>query len=227
MFLLEFRRIIKESYPGTPMRQASVEANPHAQGSQLETKFFLDQGLKRIQFPDKNKTNLVSIGRNVVSVHMLRPYRKWEEFKSRIEETLSKYCNTFPCDGIQQITIRYINRIELEFEAGAKLNLSQFFLARPITPPGISARITRFFDRTELIYDDEPIKLIVIFADTDSKFGGATFLLDLELIWEFGDDPIRVDQAMGKVEHLRNRERDIFESMITEKLREIFDAKSD
>ena len=225
MFLLEFRRKIESSYPGTPKKQTSVETNIHAQGSKMGTTFFLDQGLERIQFSDESRKHLVSIGQNVISVHVLRPYQSWEKFRVRIENALNNYCSTVPCDGIKRIGLRYINSIEIDHEGDTDLN--QYFSVPPTPPPGVSASISRFFDRTELIYDDEPIKLVVFFADTDSIIGRPTFLLDLDLIWDFGENSIDVNHAMEKVEILRDRERDVFESMITNKLRESFDAKQE
>ena len=225
MSVFFFHKEIADSYPETPTRLKSAETTPYTQGNQLRQTYFLDQKSARIQFSDVYKKNLVSIGQNVVSVHMLRPYQTWELFSARIEEILNKYDSTIPCKGIRRIGLRYINKIGIDHDGG--VNLQQYFLAIPMLPPGISAGITGFFDRTELIYDDVPIKLTIVFADTDFQINRATFLLDLDLTWEFGDHPIRVDQAMKKVEILRERERNIFEGMITNKLRKIFDAKSD
>ena len=50
------------------------------------------------------------------------------------------------------------------------------------------------------------------------------FLLDLDVIWEkTGDAASRAD-ALGVVDDLRERERDAFEAVITDKARDLFDS---
>jgi uncharacterized protein (TIGR04255 family) len=225
MLPLVFRDQIKESYPGKPVQRTPLEANLRAGSDQAGASFLLKQELGRIQFPSEDGKALVSIGPNVLSAHMLRPYQRWEEFRPRIEEALSKYSSTLPCDGVRRIGLRYINKIEIE-NAGS-LDLNKYFTVPPMSPQGFPTRITSFITRTEHIYDDEPIKLILTFTDTSAKEGYAAFLLDLDLVWEFGDNPIPAEEAMNRVDTLRERERDAFEQLITDNSREMFDATSE
>jgi uncharacterized protein (TIGR04255 family) len=222
---LVFHEQIKESYPGKPIQRTPIEANLHAGSDQAGASFLLKQELGRIQFPSEDGKALLSIGQNVLSTHMLRPYRRWEEFRPRIKEALDKYSNTLPCNGIRRIGLRYINKIEIE-NTGT-LDLNMYFKVPPMSPQGFPTRITSFIIRTEHIYDDEPIKLILTFADTSAKEGFAAFLMDLDLVWEFGESPLPIEDAMNKVEILRERERDAFEQLITDNSREIFDAAAE
>ena len=50
------------------------------------------------------------------------------------------------------------------------------------------------------------------------------FLLDLDVIWETAE-PVALDEALEKTHDLRIRERDAFESVITDKARELFDGE--
>ncbi|MEA3411488.1 MAG: TIGR04255 family protein [Pseudomonadota bacterium] len=225
MLPLVFRDQIKDTYPGKPVQRAPIEANLHAGSDQAGASFLLRQELGRIQFPSEDGKALVAIGQNVLSVHMLRPYQRWEEFRPRIEDALVKYSNTMPCDGIQRIGLRYINKIEIK-NTGS-LDLNKYFVVPPMSPPGFPTRIISFITRTEHIYDDEPVKLILTFTDTSVREGYAAFLLDLDLVWEFGDTPLPVEEAMSKVDILRDRERDAFEQLITDDSRGMFDAISE
>ena len=225
MLPLVFRDQIKESYPGKPVQRTPIEANLHAGSEQAGASFLLKQELGRIQFPSEDGKALLSMGPNVLSAHMLRPYQRWDEFRPRIEAALKSYSSTMPCDGIRRIGLRYINKIEIE-NTGS-LDLNTYFAVPPMSPPGFPTRLTSFITRTEHIYDDEPIKLILTFTVASAKGGCAAFLLYLDLVWEFGDSPLTVEEAMNRVDILRERERDAFENLITDDAREIFDAISE
>ncbi len=73
MFPLVFREQIKDIYPGKPVQRAPIEANLHAGSEHAGAYFLLTQELGRIQFPSEDGKALVSIGKNVLSVHMLCP----------------------------------------------------------------------------------------------------------------------------------------------------------
>lgn len=222
MLPLVFREKVKESYPGKPVQRTPIEANLHAGSDKAGASFLLKQELGRIQFPNEDGKALVSIGRNVLSAHMLRPYQRWEEFRPRIQEALNQYVDTMPCDGVQRIGLRYINKIEIP--STGSLDLNRYFTTPPITPPGFPSRITSFIVRTEHMYEDEPIKLIMTFTDASAKEGLAAFLLDLDLVCEWSDSPLPAEEAMLKVDILRERERNAFEQLITEDSRGLFNA---
>ena len=76
MLPLVFRDQIKGAYPGKPVQRTPIEANLHAGSDQAGAAFLLKQELGRIQFPSENGKALVSIGPNVLSAHMLRPYQR-------------------------------------------------------------------------------------------------------------------------------------------------------
>ena len=227
MFPLDFHNQIKETYPGTPTQRMPFEANLHAGPDQASAGFLLKQEPGRMQFPSEDGKTLVSIGPNVLSAHMLRPYQNWDAFRPKIEEALIKYSQTLPCKGVQRIGLRYINKIEIEIQNTDGLDLKKYFAVSPLSPQDFPATTTNFFARTEHNYHDEPIKLILTFADTAPQEGCAAFLLDLDLVLEFGDNPISVKDAMSKVDILRERERYAFEQMITDDLREMFDATTE
>jgi uncharacterized protein (TIGR04255 family) len=157
-----------------------------------------------------------------MSVHVLRPYPGWhEDFRSRIERALQAYNETTAPKGVKQIGLRYINQIVI---AADTIELEDYFTTPPQTPDRFPKRQAAIFSRIESIYTDDPIRLVFTFATVKPPEGKLAFLLDLDLVWSWSDQPLALDDVMEKVETLRHRERDAFEALITERTREVFDA---
>ncbi|MXZ87792.1 MAG: TIGR04255 family protein [Dehalococcoidia bacterium] len=67
------------------------------------------------------------------------------------------------------------------------------------------------------------VLLILSQGSVDAPKNHVGFLLDLDVIWE-STEPIARDEALTKAGDLRAREREAFETIITDKARELFDA---
>ena len=222
MFLLQFQSQIKDTYPGKPTLKLPLDVDLRTESDQRDATFHSKGEPFRTQFPDRQGRSLVTVGQNSLSVHMLQPYKGWEEFRLRIEDALHKYSITTRYSYIRRIGLRYVNKIVIK--GTEPLYLSDYFTFPPTIPVTSSVGIARFFSRTEYIYLDHPIKLIQTFSDTERVNGDAIFLLDLDVIWKFNDLQLPVNEAMEKIDELKERERDAFEGSITKHSREMFDA---
>ena len=156
-----------------------------------------------------------------LTVHVLSPYGGWEEFRPAIEEALDAYADVVPVQGITEIEVRYINRIEV---AAEQFRLGQYFSTPPMLPEALDVGITDFMVRVEAAYEEPSCKLVEIFASTDSPEGSAAVILDLNAVRSWDAEPLPAAQAMGHVEDLRSKEREAFEVLITEEARDMFDA---
>ena len=76
--------------------------------------------LGRMQFWRADRTALVQVGPNHLSINQLRPYIGWPQFKAMIEQVLSLYKEESPFEKINGLSLRYINRSCLK--SGAALN---------------------------------------------------------------------------------------------------------
>ena len=75
---------------------------------------------------------------------------------------------------------------------------------------------------------DDQIKIITTFASLElpkSDEPKFAFLLDIDMVWQFENEPAPLDQLIERVEDLRIRERNIFELLIKDPSRELFDGK--
>jgi uncharacterized protein (TIGR04255 family) len=218
-----FHEKIRETYPAKPREQRVVEAGFQVSAQSAESAMQLKQGLAKVQFPTDDGRHLVAVGPDIMSVHVLKPYPGWhEDFRPRIEQALQAYNETTAPKGVKQIGLRYINQIII---AADTIALDDYFTTPPRTPDHFPERKSAIFSRIESFYTDDPIRLVFTFATVKPPEGKLAFLLDLDLVWSWSDQPLALDDVMDKVEKLRHRERDAFEALITERAREVFDAE--
>ena len=52
----------------------------------------------------------------------------------------------------------------------------------------------------------------------------SAYLLDIDLVWQWPAEPLSIESTMVKIDELRRRERIIFERLITDRARGLFDA---
>jgi uncharacterized protein (TIGR04255 family) len=84
-------------------------------------------------------------------------------------------------------------------------------------------RVLSFFNRKEAEYVDRPIRIVVTFAQMEPKVPRTyDVLLDLDIIWIRPDAPAPLDEAMGLIDDMKTRHRDVFESLISNDTRALF-----
>lgn len=209
---------VKDAYPGKPRQQKLLQASFQAVQGQ-PAGFAVQEGIGRVQLIDAEAKKLLSLGPDVLSINVLRPYDGWEHFKPRVERALRSYVEVSGAERVSRIGVRYINRVDL---AAVAVDLATHFCCGPAVPPGLPTRVGGFLNRAELVYEDD-VKLVVTFATIDAPAGSSAFLLDLDVIWE-GSEPLGIDAALAKVDDLHEREAEAFEAHITDTTRGVFDA---
>ena len=216
-----FYERVKDEYDGKPRQQGAMEAGietfPRSEGSAFQVK----GRFARVQFPTKDEKKLVAIGPDVLSVHVLRPYPSWDDFRPRISRAYESYLGVVEPTSVRSISIRYINQVLLE---GMPTNLCQFFTIAPQTPPNVPLEMSGFLSRIESTYKDEPVQLTTTLASVEAPENHSAFLLDIEVTRDWSDEPLPLEEAMYQVNELREREREAFEASITPTTREVFDA---
>jgi uncharacterized protein (TIGR04255 family) len=67
------------------------------------------------------------------------------------------------------------------------------------------------------------VRLVVSHATVEAREGQVAFLMDIDVIWQ-SSEAVAKDAALAKADDLRARERDVFEALITDEARSLFDA---
>jgi uncharacterized protein (TIGR04255 family) len=212
---------LKPDYPAEPIIVSAGNLEVKAEEGVASPSFKLVPQAQRYQFASLDGQHLVRIGRDALSVHQLAPYPGWEAFRARIIQGVASYIEIAKPRRVGRISLRYVNQINL---GTGPVELSHYFSIPFETPEGLDFTVSSFFLRFEAIRSDG-IKLIQSFASLPGET--VSVILDLDLIQEKPD--ISAEFAIGvmrEVDSLREIEREAFESAITDKLRETFDANA-
>jgi len=178
------------------------------------------RGLGPIRLKTTDGKALLSLAPNLLSVHVLREYPGWEVFRQRVEGALDAYLRVAQPRAVSRIGVRYVNRIVAR---SANADPAVYFRLAHLAVPGTLPGTTTFLHRDELAYPDGA-KLLLTTATVESPSPESTaFLLDLDMVAEGLALP--VPEVLARVDELRTRERDAFESLVTDSAREEFDAE--
>lgn len=217
-----FYEKVKGVYTGAPKEQKLVRLEPPPTGSlRKEDSPFTVVEQSKTLFPLADDTGLVAVGPNVLSAHVKQPYPGWAIFRNRIADALKEYISIANPTGIRKIGLRYINQVTI---SEPQPNVADYFSTPPANVLPDELVIDNFLSRNEYIYQDEPIRVVINFARAESPSKMSAYLLDIDLVWQWPADPLPIESVMNKVDELRRRERVIFERLITDQSRGLFDA---
>lgn len=211
-------------YPGKVQRRQMVEAGFQVQEGHPEAKLTMKGTASRVQYATVDGSRLVAIGENVLSIHALRPYSGWEELEQRIERAVQVYQEVARPAAVKRTSVRYINRVQIPV---AEIELRDYFTTPPQVPPRLGLTVTHVLVRTESVFADIPVKLTSTFASVEAPPGSSGFLLDNDVTREWADPGLPLDQALTEIAAIKRRQTLVFESLITEKTREVFNVSRD
>lgn len=213
---------IKDYYRGQPEQQNLIQFGVSIGQAPNNPDFPAKRDGSRIIFKSENAKKLVGVSSESLSIHTLRPYEGWEEFQQRINKSYQTYLEVTHASAIKSIAIRYINKIFIP--TNQIVHLYEYLTVYPKLPNGVSGKMLGFINRTVSIYEDIPITLTVTLSDTAAPTGQSAFILDLEVIQEWIENPLAVDAALTVLHELKQRETQVFESLITDRTRELFNV---
>lgn len=213
---------IRDDYPGEPQQQNLIAAEFQSGQMPANPELTVTQGLTKLLFRSTDATKLVGVGLDTLSIHSLRPYEGWEEFSYRIDRALHFYLEVAKPVGVIRIGLRYINQIAISVDRA--IELSEYFTVYPQLPDNIPSKISGFVTRTESIYEDIPIKLAITLSDAGAPSGQVVFILDLEVSQTWTEKPLSLKEVLSNLYELKSREGQVFESLITDRTRELFDV---
>jgi uncharacterized protein (TIGR04255 family) len=153
---------------------------------------------------------------------MLRPYQDpcdsdkvgWDEFRPRISRALDAYWTVIQPQGVARIGIKYINKLVVPGEVATAKEYLKCALPEV---DGLPNHLLNLMSRVEYAYPDG-VRLILSQGKVENEF-----ILDIDVILESRVALAREDTD-AKIDDLRVREREVFEAVITDKARELFNA---
>jgi uncharacterized protein (TIGR04255 family) len=214
---------VRDLYTGEPQQQNLIATEFQLGQVPENSELKVTQGLTKLLFPSTDGTKLVGVGPDTLSIHSLRPYEGWNDFSSRIDQSFQVYSEVAKPIGVNRIAIRYINQIAISVNEA--VDLSEYFTIYPQLPDGVPSKMSGFVTRTESIYEDIPIRLAITLSDDGASSEQVVFILDLEVYQTWIDKSLPLKEMLSNLSELKSREGQVFESLITDRTRELFDVK--
>ncbi len=219
--------VLGEAYSGRPREQRAIEVDLGL-GSGPPSGLQFRQGLAKVQLVTADGKRSVGVGKDSLSVHMLRPYQRqceesragWDEFKLRISEALDAYWKVARPKGVRRVGVRYINKLVIP---SGSIELEDYLVCGLPHTTALPETASNFVSRVEYAFPGSVRLILTLGTVPASREGVQELLVDIDVIREDAE-PLDRRQAISAVEELRARERMVFESVITDKARRLFDA---
>lgn len=191
---------------------------PQISLNDIDTMEITGQIVPLMRFQRTDDLALIQIGPNLLTVNYLKPYSSWEEFFPLIERGLTTYRKVVNPNGIQRITLRYINRIEIP----TPIILEKYFEFRPFIAKKLQT-INAFIAGIQIPYqDNRDILNIQLSSMPDVSPDKAAILLDLSYLL-VNPGAITWDVVSEWIQVAHESIEEMFEASITEDLRLIFE----
>jgi uncharacterized protein (TIGR04255 family) len=208
-----------------PSRQQHVQT---IQATKGQADIAVSNILFRIHLPTKDGRALLSVGHNTFGVIVQHPYEGWTRFRSRIVQALEVYVRLSGQTAVQRIGLRYINRLVTP-TAGA-YTASQYLtgLDTEITASTqmkrqVAGKLTAINTRQEFETADR-VKIFITHATINPTVPKTSeYLLDIDVVHDTQviEGIAQITPVMDK---LHDIEGGIFEALITEEARKLFNA---
>jgi uncharacterized protein (TIGR04255 family) len=173
-----------------------------------------------LQIWSTDRRMMLTLGRDRIATHALAPYCGWEEFNPQVLAAHDAFTTVYSPKAVMRIGVRYVNRVVLPL---TNFDISEYFVGVP-TVALRSAAVSRVLSRIEGDFPTSHDQFGITFGSAESEPDSVAFLLDIEVYRSFEPSPMHGDAVSAEIERLRNEERELFEAMITDKARALFDA---
>lgn len=210
---------LKNEYPADPETQAMVQATLDVAASGGTTPdFTLSQGSQRVIYKDESHTRLLVLNDRSFSVNSLRPYEGWEKLSQRMAEAITSLQDVIEIANIGEVSVRYINQIPLPRGHATE----DYFAYEIRTVRSGSSYLINFVQRVESLLPDGVTRAGTTFASTLPQTEDVfPLILDIEFKRSLGQ-MASIRDAVAVAEELKALENSEFESLITNKARELF-----
>lgn len=211
-----FYERVKDLFPEKRQQPHSLQLRIEGSPRGLVPDFAVES---RLQFLSLDNAELFQVGKDLLTANRLKPYTSWEEFLPTIRLGYETYCDVANPSGLQRIGLRYINLIPIHSDLA---ELSEFFNLHPAVGQGLPRSFYGFSLATEFSYPNSPDHLRVLLTSTQlSSPTDAEVVLDLDYFLPDAES-IPIGDVFNWVESAHTQVENSFESIITDRLRYLF-----
>lgn len=214
----KFHNEIKSDYEGDTRLQKTIQTQVQSEGDS-PIGVGVREAVARVQFFNEAESRVVGVGQNNLLISTLRPYDSWEDFKPRVERALHAYQTVVGEAPVSRVGVRYINRFSYDPEKFSPTDLLPFCINADAP---IKGGLTNSISRQEYSCGNGKVILLSQGVLPISK-DNPELVLDVDVIWA-GEPLVEFGGISSLIDDLHSQEGEIFESLITDRARELFDA---
>lgn len=213
-------------------RKMKGEAYPQAQKLE-EVQLMLDTknpeaaravstGIRQYRLSSEDGADVVILATGSLTTSRLAPYRGWEDLLRRAQAAWKLWRDECGKRPLVRVGVRYLNRVDIpEAEVGAGVDPQHYFTLGVMRPQELSMPANEYVAVVRMGLKDPPYGLrLAIEAQPPVLIDHVSFKLDLDLSLEV-ELPKRDDDLWARLEDMRVHKNRIFESLITDKVREL------
>lgn len=173
----------------------------------------------RLIFASEDEKTLVQIGKGIVAVHRLKPYKSWEHFCPLIKQGMNAYFEVVKPERIKSASLRFINQIKFDTNI---VEVKDYFNFYPFIGRSLPQDYYSFITGIRVPYESGRDALKIVINAKESKEKELLLLkLDLEYFLRVPEE-LKIESVFDWVNEAHNRVESSFEGCITDKLREMF-----
>jgi uncharacterized protein (TIGR04255 family) len=217
-----FESIASALQPSFPVHvdanQVSINLTVDAAGQPTTSAQHLGTG-KRLTNAANDRVLLVQP--RGMSLSHLAPYSEWKKFRAEGVAAWREYVETVRPIAVTRLALRYINRIYVPEQT---LQLEDYFNLYPATPSDFLQPIAQLFMQIQVPQQDmgPGVVAVVNLASAGKREDGANgFMLDIDLA-AAQEMTVDGEHVFSRLDELRMRKNELFETFITDKTRELF-----
>lgn len=199
------------NYESHSSREGNVSSHTH-------------QALNAYHLRDNTALNQVLVGFQLLSTSRLAPYEGWEALSAKAFDNYQRHRQAVGYRRIDHIGIRFINRLDLPLGGDVDIDLSKYLNISPSGLP-IPGSIARYFMSIQVIHPSGCHILIQTGVAPPALIDHMAVMLDIDVAVRDDAVPQNPNEIATLLVHLRAVKNDVFERLITDKARLLFEPK--
>jgi uncharacterized protein (TIGR04255 family) len=213
------RDVFRDQYP--KLQQQFVEAHRLEREGDEPPRISAPRGLQALQFLHADGKQLVQIRMQGFTFNRLAPYSSLDDYLPEIERTWRLFVQLATPVQIQQVRMRYINRILLPL-TNRLVELTDFLEVGPRLPDEDRLHFTGFLNQHAAVEVDTGNLVNIISTLQPLEKDLVPLILDIEVIHVGAADPGDWISVRSNIDSLRSLKNHVFKNTLTQKCLNLF-----
>lgn len=178
-------------------------------------------GVSGIRMDRNDAVDILIIKKDILAVCRLAPYCGWEELANRADDEWDRWAKIIGDRPFERLGIRFINRIDVPTKGDGKFDIGSFVKFEPTRPPSLVGTARGFSCTVAGVAIDDYLVNVTATLVPSPLIDHAGILLDIDI----GAEKLAsFTDLKGKREQARAIKNTIFEELITDASRQLFNA---